>query len=149
MRERPNFIEGMLSVDDRGELRFCNDFNIKEANIKRFYVVSNHEPKFVRAWHAHKKEAKFVLVASGAALVAAVKIDNWETPSKKAKVHSFVLSDKKTRILKIPAGYANGFMALAPNTRIMFFSTATLEESKNDDYRYGAYYWNPWEIKQR
>jgi len=147
MHDRVTFIEGAISVDDRGQLLFCNDFDMSE--VRRFYVVSNHEARFIRAWHAHKKEGKFALVVSGAAIVAAVKIDNWDSPDKNAKVNRYILSDKKPGILVIPPGYANGFMTLMPDTRVMFFSTATLEQSKGDDYRYDPCYWSPWEIIPR
>ncbi len=66
------FIPGGLAVDDRGALRFCNDFDM--SNAKRFYVVSNHEHRTIRAWHAHKVETKYAYVASGAALIAALTI---------------------------------------------------------------------------
>lgn len=147
MSDQVRFIEGRVAVDDRGQLLFCNDFDMK--GVRRFYAVSNHEPKFIRAWHAHKKEAKYVLVLSGAALVAAVKIDDWSTPSRSAEVHRFALSDRKPGVLFIPAGYANGFMTLQPETQLVFFSTSTLEESKGDDYRYDATYWDPWTIQPR
>ncbi len=147
MSDKITLIEGKIAVDDRGQLVFCNDFDMKD--IKRFYIVSNHEPKFIRAWHAHKKEAKSVFVISGAALIGAVKIDNWESPDKAAKVERFVLSDKTPGILSIPPGYANGFMTLLPDTRVMFFSDKILQESKTDDYRYDAFYWNPWKIAHR
>jgi dTDP-4-dehydrorhamnose 3,5-epimerase-like enzyme len=42
----------------------------------------NHAAGFIRAWHGHKKEAKYVLVVKGSALVCAVGIDNWVNPSK-------------------------------------------------------------------
>jgi dTDP-4-dehydrorhamnose 3,5-epimerase len=86
----PELINGGLSVDDRGQVSFANDFNFKD--VKRFYMVSNHKQGFVRAWHAHKKEAKYVLVVKGAALVGAVAIDDWDKPSKDAEVKRFTLS---------------------------------------------------------
>lgn len=147
MDEKLTLMEGAIAVDDRGHLMFCNDFDMRE--IKRFYIVSNHETRFIRAWHAHKKERKYVLVLTGAAIVAAVKIDNWDKPDKNAQVHRFVLSDKKPGILSVPSGYANGFMSLEPDTRVMYFSSATIKESKDDDIRYDAFYWNPWEIIPR
>ena len=70
MNEKTKFINGGSSVDDRGELLFCNNFDMNE--IKRFYQVSNHSSNFIRAWHAHKKESKYVHVASGAVIIAAV-----------------------------------------------------------------------------
>lgn len=41
------FIPGNTAVDDRGRVRFCNDFDF--SGVRRFYVVSNHQPRFVRA----------------------------------------------------------------------------------------------------
>ena len=117
--------------------------------VKRLYTVSNHRSGFVRAWHAHRNEAKFVLVVLGAAIVAAVRIDDWQTPSKDQLVHRYVLSSEQPAILHIPAGYANGFMTLSVNTKLLFFSTASLEESRRDDIRYDARYWDPWGVAER
>lgn len=147
MYNKLELLEARVAVDDRGQLLFCNGLDM--SAVKRFYVVSNHESRFIRAWHAHKKEAKLAVVVSGAAVVAAVKIDDWDSPDKKAQVHKFILSEKNPGVLVIPAGYANGFMSLLPATQVMFFSSSTLEESKGDDYRYDADYWNPWEVVPR
>jgi dTDP-4-dehydrorhamnose 3,5-epimerase len=141
------FIDGAAAVDDRGKVQFCNDFDM--AEVRRFYVVSNHEAQFVRAWHAHKQEAKYVYAASGAALLAAVPIDDWETPDPTAEVRRFVLAEDKPGVLRVPGGYAHGFMTLVPNTRLMFLSTSTLEESLSDDYRYAFDYWDPWSVVPR
>jgi dTDP-4-dehydrorhamnose 3,5-epimerase len=86
---------------------------------------------------------------TGAALVGAVAIDNWEQPSRDLKVHRFVLSADKPRVLFIPAGYANGFMSLSADAHVMFFSTSSLEESKGDDVRYDARYWDIWTVEER
>jgi len=147
MYNKPTFVKGALSVDERGELLFCNDFDMK--SIRRFYQIRNHGPRFIRAWHGHKEETKFFSVSFGAALVAAVKIENWDSPDKNRAVDRFILSDKEPGILAIPPGYANGSMTLAPETRIVVFSDRTLAESKGDDYRYDAHYWNPWTITER
>jgi hypothetical protein len=40
-------------------------------------------------------------------------------------------------------------MSLEEDTRIMVFSTSSLEESKGDDFRYHGRYWNPWEVEER
>lgn len=143
----PTLIEGGLSVDDRGQVAFVNGFDFKD--VKRFYMVSNHSAGFVRAWHAHKREAKYVLAVKGAALVGAVKIDDWDKPSKDAEVKRFTLSAKKPTVLYIPAGYANGFMSLTKDARLIFFSTSTLEESLGDDIRYDARYWDIWTVEER
>jgi dTDP-4-dehydrorhamnose 3,5-epimerase-like enzyme len=136
-----------LAVDDRGQVSFVNNFDF--SNVKRFYMVSNHKSGFVRAWHAHKKEAKYVLVVKGAAVVGAVKIDDWDKPSKKSEVQRYVLSEKKPAILYIPSGYANGFMSLTKDAQLIFFSTSTLEESLGDDIRYDARYWDIWTAEEK
>lgn len=138
---------GALAVDDRGEVGFVNEFDFN--GVKRFYTVSNHKQGFVRAWHAHKKEAKYVMAVQGSAMVGAVKVDNWESPSKDLPVETYVLSASKPSVLFIPAGYANGFMSLSVDTKLIFFSTASLEESKGDDIRYEARYWDVWQVVER
>jgi dTDP-4-dehydrorhamnose 3,5-epimerase-like enzyme len=143
----PRLMEGGLGVDDRGHVAFVNDFDF--AGVKRFYMVCNHRQGFIRAWHAHRKEAKYVTVVQGSALVAAVHIDDWEHPSKDAKVYRFVLSAQRPAVLYVPAGYGNGFMSLTDDARLMFFSTSTVDESRKDDIRYDAHYWDPWQIIER
>lgn len=143
----PNLMEGQIRLDDRGSVSFVNDFDFH--GVKRCYLVSNHRTGFVRAWHAHRKEAKYVTAVQGAAVVAAVKVDNWETPSVTAKVHRYVLSSANPGVLFIPAGHANGFMSLTEDAKLMFFSTSTLEESRDDDVRYDARHWNPWDVVER
>ena len=140
-------IKGDVSFDDRGSVSFVNEFNFE--GIKRFYIVENHKVGFIRAWHAHKKEAKYVHVVSGSALIGAVKIDDWTSPSKKLEVNKFILSEKKPSILFIPPGYANGFKSLSLNTKIIFYSTSSLDESAGDDYRYDYNFWNIWEVEYR
>lgn len=132
-------IAGGVSVDDRGSVRYANDF--KFENVKRFYQVENHRSGFIRAWHGHKNEGKYVYVAKGSALIAAVPLDTMFQLKEKQFVGSpeifkTVLSSTNPKILFIPAGYANGFKSLESRTIIQFFSTSTLEESLNDDYRF-------------
>ena len=133
-------IDGGVAVDDRGQLSFVNDFDFK--NVKRFYMVENHEKGFIRAWHGHEKEGKYVFVSNGAILIGAVNLETDE-------INRFVLSSSKPQVLYIPAGYANGFMNLQDNTKVMFFSTSTLEESIGDDIRFEYDKWNIWNIERR
>ena len=145
--KKPFIINGDLSADDRGELMFVNQFNMDL--VKRFYVVSNHKQGFIRAWHAHKFESKYVFIVNGTALISTVQIDDWNNPSSDLAIDKFVLTAKKPSILYIPNGYANGFKTLSSDTKIIFFSTSTLGDSIDDDYRFDAYKWNPWEIVER
>jgi len=144
---KPHLFEGGLGIDDRGEVAYVNDFSVD--GLRRFYIVSNHRAGFVRAWHGHRRESKYVTVVQGSAVVAAVHIDNWEHPSAAASVHRYVLSARQPTVLYIPPGYANGFMSLTADAKLVFFSTATVEESKADDIRFAATYWNPWQVEER
>jgi dTDP-4-dehydrorhamnose 3,5-epimerase len=143
----PQLIEGGLAVDDRGAVRFVNGFDF--AGVKRFYTVTNHQIRTVRAWHAHRREAKYVTVLQGAAIIGAVAIDDWNQPSQDNEVHRFVLAGSKPAVCHIPAGYANGFMSLTDDTILVFFSTATIEESMADDVRFPARYWDIWDFIER
>jgi dTDP-4-dehydrorhamnose 3,5-epimerase-like enzyme len=133
-------IQGGLFADDRGFLRFINNFDF--SDVKRFYQVENHSKNFIRAWHGHKKEGKYVYVARGSALVGAVNLDSEE-------VYKTTLTSQSPSILFIPPGFANGFKTLEENTILMFFSTSTLEESKGDDIRFDYDKWNIWEEDYR
>lgn len=146
---KPQLITGGIAVDDRGSLRFVNEFAF--AGVKRFYQVSNFSTDTVRAWHGHKKEQKWVYVAKGSAIVAAVEFDDDVKPSPDKVVHRFVLSDKNPGILAIPAGYANGFRPLEPETTIIFFSSSRLEDAKGDDFRFPHDYWGRevWDVIHR
>jgi len=148
-REKPQIIEGGISIDDRGQVIFVNEFSFPK--IKRFYAVENFSNKTIRAWHGHLKESKYALVICGTAIIATVEMDATKNPNKKNKVHRFTLSDKKPSILYIPKGYANGFRSLEEKTKIIFFSDSELESSKNDDYRFPADYWGEdvWSIENR
>lgn len=147
MQDRLHIFNGGLAVDDRGEIAFVNEF--KFESVKRFYMVCNHKAGFVRAWHAHRKEGKYVTAVLGEAVVGAVKIDDWEKPSRDLSVERYVISSKKPQVLYIPPGHANGFMSLTSDLKLIFFSTSTLEESANDDIRYDARYWDIWDVIER
>lgn len=133
-------IEGNISVDDRGKVSFVNDFDFKD--VKRFYVVENHRPSFVRAWHAHKREAKYIYVVNGAAIIGVVNLETEE-------IERYVMSADNPSVLYIPPNHANGFRTLTSHTKLIFFSTSTVEESKDDDIRYPAYKWDVWGTEER
>ncbi|MHA2047834.1 MAG: polysaccharide biosynthesis C-terminal domain-containing protein [Candidatus Thorarchaeota archaeon] len=105
-------VEGGLFADDRGFLRFVNDFDFSQ--VKRFYQVENHAAGFIRAWHGHKKEKKFIYVPKGTALIGLVNMETEE-------VHKFTLSSQRPCVLCVPGGYANGFKTLEKDTIIMIW----------------------------
>ena len=143
----PKLIEGKKIFDNRGSVSFANEFNF--FNIKRFYFVHNYSKNFVRAWHGHMKEKKYILCIKGTFQVSCVKIDKIKNPSKSNKIFTWFLNSSVQNIISIPEKFANGTMSLEDNSKLLIFSTSSLEESLKDDYRYPAKYWNPWNILER
>lgn len=132
--------EGKIIADDRGTVRFINDFDFE--GVKRFYQVENHKSGYIRAWHAHNREGKYIYVVTGAALIGIVDFNDESAVPKK-----FVLSAEIPKVLWVPPCNANGFMSLREDTRIMFYSTSTLEESVGDDIRFAYNKWDIWSLE--
>ena len=137
------------AYDDRGDIVYCNEFNFIKKKIKRFYQITNNNINFIRAWHGHKKEDKFLLVQKGAFKICAVKIDNWKNPSKTLPVKEFVINANSPKILYIPGGYAHGTQNLKADSKLMVFSTFSLQQTIGDDYRFKSDLWYDWNIQFR
>lgn len=146
--EQPQLFRGGLAADDRGVLRSIEGADF--SRVKRLYAMENFSSETIRAFHGHRKEAKYVTVVCGSALVAAAPLDVAPTTIP-SPLQRFVLSAHSPALLYVPAGYMNGFRALEAHTRILFFSTATVEESKADDYRFPPEYWGKsvWTVENR
>jgi dTDP-4-dehydrorhamnose 3,5-epimerase-like enzyme len=135
--------EGGLFSDTRGTVSFVNDFNL--APVKRFYLISHPNTDIVRAWQGHKIERKWFYCIQGSFEVKVVKIDDWVHPSKELIIQSYVLTANKSQVLTVTEGCATGIRALEIDASLMVFSDKTLDEAKNDDYRFDKNYWFNWE----
>ena len=124
----PKLIDGTLFTDDRGMLQVMNSFNMIVGGIKRFYIVRNHQSGYVRAFHGHVRETKYLYVISGA---VQVKIIPLEYQNK--KIDSFNVGIGS--MVYIPCGYFHGWKGLTEDTILLVLSTGTLEESQQDDIR--------------
>jgi len=132
-------IKGNIHKDQRGIVKFVNDFHFE--NVKRFYTITHPYTNITRAWQGHKLETKYFYVTKGSFLINWIQIDNWQQPSKDLKINTHTLTDTQSEILIIQPGHATGFKALAPDSTMIVFSDMSLEESKNDDYRFPQDYW--------
>jgi dTDP-4-dehydrorhamnose 3,5-epimerase-like enzyme len=119
-------IKGNRFVDERGIIRFNNEFDM--TAVKRMYLI---EPttNIIRAWQGHRIENKWFVVVSGRFEVKVVGMKNYSVKK------SCILSDYNDEVIKIEAGFYNGFRALEPQSKLMVYSDKSLNESLKDDYR--------------
>jgi dTDP-4-dehydrorhamnose 3,5-epimerase-like enzyme len=142
MGDQPMLVKGGHFTDERGTLRFVNDFDLKE--VKRFYFIKHPDTSFVRAWQGHQFEQKYFYPITGSFVVAWVKLNDYENPSDELIPEYHILTAANCEILAIPKGYANGLKALEPNSEIMIFSDMYLEESVDEKIRYPSNKWFDW-----
>ena len=135
-------IDGEIFRDNRGEIYSLNSFILD--GIKRFYVLHHPDTSVIRGWHGHQFEKKWFYCIKGSFTVGFVKIDDWENPNKNLTPQIFSLSDKESKIICLPEGYANCIKAIEPNSIMMVYSDKTLEEAKGDSWRYDNSMWMDW-----
>jgi len=135
----PKIIQGGNFSDHRGTISFVNDFSFKD--IERFYIISNSDINPIRAWQGHKLDAKNFYCLNGSFKIHFVKIDNWENPSKDLNIETITVTASESKIVHIPAGYANAIEALDTNSKLLSFSTLPLTNVGDDDVRYNSDYW--------
>ena len=144
MEKKPTIIQGGEHQDARGKLIFFNDFDMKA--VKRFYVIEHPDTVIVRAWQGHKIEQKWFYVLAGSFKVVMVQPDDWTDPSAVLVTKEFILKSESNEILHVPGGFANGFKALVPQSKMMVFSDCTVEESSHDNFRFDANKWYDWRL---
>ncbi len=129
-----DFIEGGIAKDNRGQVRFVNDFDMKE--VKRFYLIKNSDVKLIRGWRGHKIEQRWFYVLSGSFSISIVKIDNWENPDRSSPVDELILDSSSNKLLYLSPGYATAIKAILPESEILVFADYPLSHSKLDDHTY-------------
>ncbi|WP_369014286.1 WxcM-like domain-containing protein [Flavobacterium anhuiense] len=135
----PKIIEGGKFSDHRGSISYVNDFSF--IDIERFYIISNSKENPIRAWQAHKLDTKNFYCLSGSFKIHFIKIDNWENPSKDLAIETVLVTESDSKIVHIPAGYANAVQSLEENSKLISFSTLPLANVSEDDVRYPPDYW--------
>lgn len=138
--ENPHLIPGGLHVDARGSVSFVNDFDFK--GVDRFYTIRCHRPGEPRGWVGHRRDRKWFSAVQGTILVAVVKPDLWEFPTSNLPVERFVLSSAKPAVLCVPSGYATAQVSLTGDAILMVFSSGTIAQAKEDDFRFPPDTWS-------
>lgn len=133
-------IRGGSHADDRGTLRFVNDFDM--SAVKRFYTICNSAEEPKRGWIMHKRETKWFFPVAG---VTEVKVrgdgEQWEHCS------SYVLRASEPSVLQVPPGHwflieqssnrttEQSNNQTMPPAEVMVFSNCNVGEFPNDDFR--------------
>lgn len=136
----PKVIQGGDFSDHRGAISYVNDFSFKD--IERFYIISNSQENPIRAWQGHKIDAKNFYCLHGAFKIHFVKIDNWDNPSKDLIIETIFVSEYDSKVVYIPAGYANAIECIEENSKLISFSTLPLTRIEEDDVRFPSDYWH-------
>jgi len=135
-------IQGEIFIDHRGQINSLNDFRFGE--VQRIYFIHQADKQIIRGWHGHKFEKKWFYCVKGSFTLALVKPDNWENPSKDLPAELFHLTEKESKIVCVPEGYANCIKAGENNSVLMVFSGKTLPEAYSDSWRYDSNLWVDW-----
>lgn len=135
-------VQGEIFNDYRGQISSLNEFHFE--GVRRCYIIHHPDESVVRGWHAHQFERKWFYCIKGSFTLALVKIDNWENPSPDLKADIYELGEDDSRLICVPAGYANCLKAHTSGSILQVFSDKTIEEAANDSWRYDKDMWVDW-----
>jgi dTDP-4-dehydrorhamnose 3,5-epimerase-like enzyme len=131
-------IKGGISLDNRGQIRFVNEFDM--SSVKRFYIIKNSDTELIRGWRAHRVEQRWFYVLSGSFELNIVKIDNWTNPSIDLTIETIKLSADDLQVIHLPVGYGTAFKALEENSELLVFADHGIEHAPFDDYTWPVDY---------
>lgn len=126
------FIKGGIASDQRGSIRFVNDFDMTE--VKRFYIIKNENTEVIRGWRGHKMEKRWFYVLSGGFYLDLVKIDNWENPSQDLPIERLVITSNDQQVIMVPDGYATAFQAIEDSSQLLVFANYGIDNAMKDDF---------------
>lgn len=135
-------IEGGVFQDARGRINTINDFHFED--VCRSYMIKNSSTNIIRGWNGHKYERKWFYCIKGAFALGLVEIDDWETPSTDLEAQVFCLDENKSKLICVPAGFANCMKALEDDSIMIVYSDKTLEEASVDNWKYDSNLWVDW-----
>ncbi|APU99564.1 hypothetical protein BV902_02295 [Sphingobacterium sp. B29] len=134
----PNTIQGGIAQDERGSIRFVNEFDM--SLVKRFYIIRNADTELTRGWRGHKIEQRWFYVLSGEFSLDLVKIDNWAQPDQSLPVNNIILKACEMKVLNVPNGYATAFRALEQDSQLLVYADYPISHSVEDDFTWPLEY---------
>ncbi|ATA70431.1 WxcM-like domain-containing protein [Capnocytophaga sputigena] len=135
-------IQGEIFTDHRGQISSLNNFVFE--GVERFYFIHHPDKNVVRGWHGHQHEKKWFYCVKGSFTIALVQPDDWDNPSTNLPADIIQLSEKDSKILCVPEGYANCIKAGEDNSILLVFSGKRIPEAYEDSWRYDSHLWVDW-----
>lgn len=127
----PEYIKGGIHRDERGTLRFCNDFDL--SAVKRFYTIVNRAEQPVRGWIGHRKENKWFFPVRGETTIVVSPMGESTNLTRYSRLH-YTLHADSPAVLKVPCN--NWFyIEQHDGAEVMVFSDCKVGEYENDDLR--------------
>lgn len=130
--KKPIIIKGNFFSDQRGILRYNNDFDASQ--IKRIYNIQNSDTQFVRGWQGHKIEQRWFSAICGKFKIIIKPIKDLETQTN-TEIFEFILEENAQDILHIPQGYATAIQSLQKNAILLVMSDYKINEII-DEYKF-------------
>jgi dTDP-4-dehydrorhamnose 3,5-epimerase-like enzyme len=134
---RLKLISGNCHADQRGFLFYNNEFDA--SKVKRIYILENINIDFIRGWQGHQIEQRWFSAITGKFKIELIQVDNWEKPSKKLEVNTFIISSDTLDVIHVPQGYISSIQSLESNSKLLVMADYLLGETQ-DEYRYDIDY---------
>ena len=142
MDSKVKVIEGEIFNDYRGQISSLNNFHLE--GVCRVYMIHHPDASIIRGWHGHQFERKWFYCVKGSFTIGLIKIDDWNNPSENLSAEIYSVSDKKSEIICVPAGYANCIKAGSDGSILMVLSDKKIPEAYEDSWRYDKNMWVDW-----
>ncbi|GAA4053984.1 WxcM-like domain-containing protein [Flavobacterium chungnamense] len=130
---KPKLIFGGCHKDERGIVKFNNDFNM--SVIKRMYTIENNTSNSIRGWQGHKIEQRWFIAIVGSFQIDVKPILAFENQDYSQEILSFKLLSNSLDVLHIPAGFVTCIHTLEKKAQLLAFSDFELGAVK-DEWKY-------------
>lgn len=123
MHDLPQLLSVTKFADERGSFSklFCSYNFAAILKTEQINLVSNEKKGTLRGLHFQVEpydDSKIIYCLTGAIFDVAVCIS--KNCDDRGKVFQFELSEEENFLLKIPSGYAHGYMTLRPKTQLLY-----------------------------
>jgi len=123
-----------INADERGYLVevMRSDWPVFES-FAQAYVALNY-PGVIRAWHYHKKQNDYFIVAKG--MVKVALYDAREGSPTQGQVDQYFLGEQNPVLLKIPMGVYHGYKTIGVEPSLLLnFPTQLFNYDEPDEFR--------------